>query len=287
MFSRRMAQRLLTTLLPVATLVVFASALVAAVHVLALEHIEPGKDAVLALVLLCWAAREALMINASCSGSVAPSSNAEDSSPLRTASRSISRGESWRSAFVEDSLTVYHSLFALEKESTERGKSRAQGAGRRDRWLSMRVLHDTATTIANLSAQYRAHALAHRFHAKADFVNVGVQALLFECDKELGSILRSPRPGRQTLLPRYKHIDVAIDELLTIQHMVSANQAAQLQAALIAPQQQLKLKLAQLKALPDDAPFMTRLNAALKARSLQGTCNPHTMIEHLATANDE
>ena len=245
-------------------LVVSACALLALVR-----DTNPATNVVLALVLLCWTGREALL---ACEQKVP--SDSEDPSPVNIASlsRSISRGESWR--FAEDSLRVYHSL-AQESESTELGNI-----------LSMR-LPVIGATPANLSAQHRAHTLAHRFHEKADFVNVGVQALLIECDKELNSILRSPRPGRQTLLPRFKHIDVAIDELLTIQDMVSANQAAQLQAALIAPQQQLKLKLAQLKVLPDDAPFMLRLKAALESRSMQGTCNPRTMIEHLSAANDE
>ena len=69
-----------------------------------------------------------------------------------------------------------------------------------------------------LSPQHRAHELARRYHSLADLINVGTTALTAECGPELKAVLRT-RPGRQTLLPKFKHIDVAIEELLTIQHM--------------------------------------------------------------------
>ena len=153
----------------------------------------PSPTAVI-LVLLCWASRElwlqgywpfkrgafrrlrtVLLVRSGSAKRV----------PAAVKARTISRGEDHVRLFESDDrhLRIFRQLSA---KTPLRAPERS-------------------------SPQSRAHALAERYHEAVDFLNVGIAALQLEVGSELQEILRSPWPGRQNLLPRYKHIDVAVD----------------------------------------------------------------------------
>ena len=216
---------------------------------------------------------------------LALSVSTEEIQPV-VAARQISRGETSSDLRLEQSRTIdlFYTLVDQKVQSLP-----YSGTVRR-----------ASKHFSDLSALHRAHMLAERYHAYADRINVGTAAIQAECTKELRAVLRSPQPGRQVLLNRYKHIDVVIDELLTIQHMVTGSQTTQLQTALIAPNQQLKPKLASLMALAADHPIKAKLREAL-AQTRVGSgvddyidvsepprgADPDAMLSHLVELNDE
>ena len=70
-----------------------------------------------------------------------------------------------------------------------------------------------------LSPLHRAHELAAEYHRAANIVNVGTAALLESGGKEAEEFWLQRGPGRQQVLPKYKHIDVACNELKALQHL--------------------------------------------------------------------
>jgi hypothetical protein len=294
----------------------------------ALVSLCAANSAILLVALLGWTLRELWLLQVLTGGASA-------------AADAISREEP-EVARAASEAPVYRSMSGSADAPQEPEVARVASAGLSPRGLlrlfevtrermsaadvmtTAMAVRRTSTKFLQLSPLHNAHTLADRYHLVANVVNVGTSALLASAGKEAEAVLKLRRPGRQTLLPKYKHIDVVINDLRCaaasparsrapraprapsparakhpavtrasrrrargrlMQHILKVSKAMQLQTALISPHQQLKPKLQKLALLEAEHPLKLRLREAL--RDSKSNLGVEQLLSHLVKANDE